>query len=426
MKSYIEDIEGLEILDSRGNPTVAVKVTLNNGVIGTAAVPSGASTGSNEALELRDGAIKSLPIDVRNRYNGKGVSQAVENINDTFADQLIGYDALDQAFIDNLLITLDGTPNKSKFGANAILGVSLAVAKAAANYLNIPLYRYIGGINAMTLPEPMMNILNGGAHSDAPVDIQEFMIAPRGAKTFSENLRMGAEVFHALKAILKKKNKSTAVGDEGGFAPDLSSNEEALDIIAEAINAAGYQLGKDIYIALDVAASEFYDKKEKLYVFKKSDKSKKTASELIKFYKKLKKDYSIYSIEDGCAEDDWEGWAELTKEMGADTQLVGDDVFVTNVKFLQKGIENGVANAILIKLNQIGTITETLQTIDLAKMAGYRCVISHRSGETEDTTIADLAVAVNAGQIKTGSLSRTDRICKYNRLLEIERDLFSK
>lgn len=421
--SLIIDVFGREILDSRGNPTVEVDVTLEDGTIGRAAVPSGASTGVNEALELRDGGLDTLDESVRKRYNGKGVTQAVYNVNTEIAAALENMDALDQAAVDKVMIELDGTENKSRLGANAMLGVSLAVARAASQYLDIPFYRYVGGVNAHTLPVPMMNIMNGGAHSDAPVDIQEFMIAPVGALCFYEALRMGTEVFHALKSIIKASGRSTAVGDEGGFAPDLKGNEEALDLIAKAVEKAGYVLGKDIKIALDVASSEFYDEKTQRYVFKKSDGSKKTVDEMVAFYQKIQAAYHIFSIEDGCAENDWAGWKLLTQKMGHNTQLVGDDLFVTNEKFLRKGISEGAANAILIKLNQIGTLTETLNTIELAKRSGYKCIISHRSGETEDTTLADLAVATNAGQIKTGSLSRTDRICKYNRLLRIEEEL---
>ena len=421
--SLIVDVFGREILDSRGNPTVEVDVTLEDGTIGRAAVPSGASTGVNEALELRDGSLDTLDESVRKRYNGKGVTQAVYNVNTEIAVALESMDALDQAAIDKVMIELDGTENKSRLGANAMLGVSLAVAKAASKYLDIPFYRYVGGVNAHVLPVPMMNIMNGGAHSDAPVDIQEFMITPVGAPHFYEALRMGTEVFHALKSIIKASGRSTAVGDEGGFAPDLKGNEEALDLIAKAIEKAGYVLGKDIKIALDVASSEFYDEKTQRYIFKKSDGSQKTIEEMITFYQKIQAAYHIFSIEDGCAENDWAGWKMLTQKMGHNTQLVGDDLFVTNEKFLRKGISEGAANAILIKLNQIGTLTETLNTIELAKRSGYKCIISHRSGETEDTTLADLAVATNAGQIKTGSLSRTDRICKYNRLLRIEEEL---
>lgn len=410
--SEIIDIMGREIIDSRGNPTVEVEVTLSNGVTGRAAVPSGASTGEHEALELRDGDNK--------RYLGKGVLKAVKNVNTTIANALDGFDALDQITVDHALIKLDGTETKSKLGANAMLGVSMATAHAAASYLDMPLFQYIGGTNARCLPVPMMNILNGGAHSDAPVDIQEFMIMPKGAATFSEAIQMGAEVFHALKSVLKKLGLSTAVGDEGGFAPELSSNQHALDVIMEAISKAGYKPGKDIFIALDSAASEFYDSAKKKYVFKKSDKSKRSAAEMVAFYADWVKNYPIISIEDGCAENDWAGWKLLTEELGDKCQLVGDDLFVTNTKFLKKGIEMGVANSILIKVNQIGTLTETLDAIEMAKRAGYTAVISHRSGETEDTTIADIAVATNAGQIKTGSMSRTDRVAKYNQLLRIE------
>ena len=421
--SLILDIFGREILDSRGNPTIEVDVTLEDGTIGRAAVPSGASTGINEALELRDGGLENLDEAVRHRYNGKGVLQAVENINTEIAAALEDFDALDQGAVDRAMIELDGTENKSRLGANAILGVSLAVANAAAKYLDMPLYRYLGGVNARTLPIPMMNIMNGGAHSDAPVDIQEFMIAPIGAPCFREALRMGTEVFHALKSIIKSTGRSTAVGDEGGFAPELKGNEEALELIAKAIEKAGYKLGSDIKIALDVASSEFFDEKSQRYVFKKSDGSQNTIDDMIAFYQKMQAAYFLFSIEDGCAENDWEGWKKLTQAMGHNTQLVGDDLFVTNEKFLRKGIAEKAGNAILIKLNQIGTLTETLNVIELAKRSGYHCIVSHRSGETEDTTLADLAVATNAGQIKTGSLSRTDRICKYNRLLRIEEEL---
>jgi len=410
--SEIIDVIGREILDSRGNPTVEVEVCLATGDIGRAAVPSGASTGENEAVELRDGDKK--------RYLGKGVQKAVKNVNEVILPEIIGMDALDQTTLDQALIALDGTETKKKLGANAILGVSLATAHAAANYLGLPLFRYIGGTNAKTLPIPMMNVMNGGAHSDAPVDVQEFMIVPRGAPSFCEGLRMGTEVFHALKSVLKKKGLSTAVGDEGGFAPNLASNVAALDAIMEAIVVAGYKPGKDVFIALDPAASEFYDTKKKKYVFKKSDKSEKNADKMVDFWENWVKKYPIVSIEDGMAESDWEGWKLMTERLGDKIQLVGDDLFVTNTKFLKKGIDMGVANSILIKVNQIGTLTETLDAIEMAKTAGYTSVISHRSGETEDATIADIAVATNAGQIKTGSLSRTDRICKYNQLLRIE------
>lgn len=410
--SEIIDMVGREIIDSRGNPTVEVEVTLLSGVVGRASVPSGASTGENEALELRDG--------VKSRYLGKGVQKAVKNINTTIAHALDGYDALDQTTLDATLLKLDGTATKSNLGANAMLGVSMAVAHAAAAYLELPLFRYIGGANAKCLPVPMMNILNGGEHSDAPVDIQEFMIIPKGAKSFSEGLRMGAEVFHSLKGVLKKMNLSTAVGDEGGFAPNLASNTQALDVIMQAVDKAGYKAGKDIFIALDAASSEFYDKSKKKYVFKKSDKSKRSAAQMVEFYADWIDKYPIISIEDGCDEGDWKGWKQLTDAIGDRCQLVGDDLFVTNTKFLKKGIDMGVANSILVKVNQIGTLTETLDAIEMAKRAGYTAVISHRSGETEDTTIADIAVATNAGQIKTGSLSRSDRIAKYNQLLRIE------
>ena len=412
----IESIRAREILDSRGNPTLEADVRLVGGALGRAAVPSGASTGANEALELRDGDAK--------RYLGKGTLKAVKNVNGPIAKALVGMDARDQKAIDDAMLKLDGTETKSKLGANAMLGVSMAVARAAANALEIPLYRHIGGLNAHVLPVPMMNVINGGAHSDAPIDVQEFMIVPRGAKSFSEGLRMGTEVFHALKKILKGKKLSTAVGDEGGFAPALGSNVEALEVLVEAIQAAGYKPGKDVFIALDVASSEFFDAKTKKYTLHKSDKSVKTAADMVAMYEGWCKKFPIVSIEDGCAESDWDGWKLLTDKLGPKgIQLVGDDLFVTNVKFLQKGIDLGVANSILVKVNQIGTISETLAAIDLAKRHGYTNVISHRSGETEDSTIADLAVAVNAGQIKTGSLSRTDRICKYNQLLRIEEEL---
>jgi enolase len=409
------DIVAREIIDSRGNPTVEVDVILESGVKGTAAVPSGASTGENEAVELRDGDKK--------RFGGKGVLNAVKNINDLITPEVVGLDSRDQVTLDRAMIDLDGTPTKSKLGANAILAVSLAAAKAAAEYSGLPLYRYIGGANAKVLPVPMMNILNGGAHSDAPVDLQEFMIMPKGAKSFSEALRMGSETFHALKGVLKAMKLSTAVGDEGGFAPNLNSNEQALEVIIEAIKKAGYKAGKDIVIALDPAASEFYDTAKKRYVFKKSDGSARTSAEMVKFYQDLQRKYPIFSIEDGMAEGDWDGWKQITDAMGANTQLVGDDLFVTNVKFLKRGIDTGTANAILIKVNQIGSLTETLDAMEMAFKAGYKAVVSHRSGETEDTTIADIAVATNAGQIKTGSLCRTDRICKYNQLLRIEQEL---
>ena len=411
----IIDILAREILDSRGNPTVEVEVLLESGIIGRAAVPSGASTGEHEAVEMRDNRKK--------RYLGKGVQKAVSNVNDIIADLLIDFDSADQVGIDNFLLELDGTPNKSKLGANAILGVSLACAKAAAEALDLPLYRYIGGTSARVLPVPMMNILNGGSHADNTVDFQEFMVMPHGAPTFAEALRMGTETFHSLKSVLKKKGYSTSVGDEGGFAPNLKSNEETLDLILESITKAGYKPGKEISLALDVASSEMYDKKKKKYVFFKSDKSAKSSDQMIKVYEKLTKDYPIISIEDGLDENDWKGWKNLTEAIGDKVQLVGDDLFVTNTDRLGKGIDQGIANSILIKVNQIGTLTETLDAIEMAKRAGYTNVISHRSGETEDTTIADIAVATNAGQIKTGSASRSDRIAKYNQLLRIEEEL---
>jgi len=410
--SAIIDVHAREIIDSRGNPTVEAEICLQDGTIATAAVPSGASTGENEAVELRDGDKK--------RYLGKGVTKAVKNIVDVIGPEIVGRDATDQVSLDRILIELDGTSTKKKLGANAMLSVSLAAARAAALYTGLPLFRYIGGANAKVLPVPMMNVLNGGAHSDAPVDIQEFMIMPKGASSFSEALRMGAEVFHALKAVLKKNGMSTAVGDEGGFAPELESNKQALDCLITAIEKAGYRPGEDIFIALDAAASEFYVSSKKRYVFKKSDKSSRTSSQMADYYADWVRRYPIISIEDGLDEGDWSGWKKLTEKLGDKIQLVGDDLFVTNTKFLAKGIKMGVANSILIKVNQIGTLTETLDAIEMANRAGYTAVVSHRSGETEDTTIADIAVATNAGQIKTGSLSRTDRICKYNQLLRIE------
>ena len=417
-RTSISRIHAREILDSRGNPTIEVDVRLESGALGRAAIPSGASTGEHEAWELRDGN--------KNRFGGKGVKKAVANVNEKIAPVLKGWDALDQAKIDKKLIELDGTPNKSNLGANALLGVSLAVARAAATAENLPLFRYLGGREARVLPVPMMNILNGGAHSDAPIDFQEFMIMPRGAPSFSEAVRYGAEVFHALKSVLKDRGLSTAVGDEGGFAPHLSSAEDALESISTAVERAGYKLGEQIFIALDPAASEFYDSKSNVYVFKKSDGSRKTADELVEYYARLCAQFPIISIEDGCAESDWAGWKKLTAKLGKKIQLVGDDLFVTNVEFLRKGIAEHVANSILIKVNQIGTLTETLATIDLAKENHYTTVISHRSGETEDATIADIAVGTNAGQIKTGSLSRSDRIAKYNQLLRIEEELGDK
>ena len=411
----IIDVRGREIIDSRGNPTVEVDVALAGGAIGRASVPSGASTGEHEAWELRDGDAK--------RYGGKGVLKAVENINKIIAPEISGHDATLQPAIDKIMIDLDGTPNKSRLGANAILGVSLAVAKAAAIQLNLPLFKYLGGPNAKVLPVPMMNIINGGAHSDSPIDFQEFMIMPKGAPTFRESLRYGAEVFHALKDVLHDRGLSTAVGDEGGFAPALKSADDALECIAQAVKRAGYTLGTDIFIALYVASSEFYDPSRNLYVFKKSDGLGRTAEELTAYYQELQKKYPIISIEDGCAENDWLGWEQLTKAMGGNTQLVGDDLFVTNVEFLNQGISRHVANAVLVKVNQIGSLTETLDTVELAKDNKYSAIISHRSGETEDATIADIAVATNAGQIKTGSLSRSDRMAKYNQLLRIEEEL---
>jgi enolase len=411
---YIEDVIARQILDSRGNPTVEVEVTTTEGVVGRAAVPSGASTGEHEAVELRDGDEAV--------YLGKGVLKAVENVNEIIAPELAGVSVLEQVHVDDLLLDLDGTPNKSKLGANALLGVSLAVARAAAETLGLPLYRYIGGTNARTLPVPMMNILNGGQHADNTVDMQEFMVMPVGAETFSDALRMGAEVFHTLKGVLKKRGLNTAVGDEGGFAPDLRSNEEAIEVVLEAIEKAGYGAGKDIYIALDPAVSEMY--KNGAYVFWKSDPDRRRSSEdMVRHWETWVNNYPIISIEDGMAENDWEGWKLLTDTVGDRIQLVGDDLFVTNTERLRRGIDEGTANSILIKVNQIGTLTETLEAIELAHKNGYTAVVSHRSGETEDATIADLAVATNAGQIKTGSASRSDRTAKYNQLLRIEEQL---
>jgi len=411
----IAGIHALEVLDSRGNPTVEAVVELADGTMGRAMVPSGASTGVNEAVELRD--------NIKTRYLGKGVTKAVRNIEDKIAPAVIGLDAVNQVEVDRAMIELDGTPTKKALGANAILAVSLANAHAAAASVGLPLYQYLGGPNAKVLPVPMANILNGGAHSDAPIDFQEFMIVPKGAPTFAEAVRYGVEVFHALKKILHERGLGTAVGDEGGFAPTLESTEDALEVIAKAVKAAGYKFGEDIFIALDVASSEFYVKSSKKYVFKKSDGRKLSADELIAFYQDLQKKYPIISIEDGTDEGDWAGWKKLTDAMGATTQLVGDDLFVTNVDFLKKGIQQGVANSILVKVNQIGSLTETLDAIEMAKAAKYTAVISHRSGETEDTTISDIAVATNAGQIKTGSFSRSDRLAKYNRLLRVEAEL---
>jgi enolase len=416
--STITHIHAREILDSRGNPTIEVDVRVENGALGRAAVPSGASTGEHEALELRDGD--------KNRFAGKGVTKAVANVNRKIAPFLKGMDARGQANIDTKLIELDGTPTKKNLGANATLAVSLAVARAAAAADNLTLFQYLGGTEARVLPVPMMNILNGGAHSDAPIDFQEFMIVPRGAPSYSEALRYGTEVYHALKSVLKGRHLSTAIGDEGGFAPQLDSAEDALECISAAVEKAGYKLGEEIFIALDPAASEFYDCEKHLYVLKKSGGAKKTAEALVDYYADLCARFPIISIEDGCAEDDWDGWKKLTKKLGARIQLVGDDIFVTNVEFLRRGIAEHVANSILIKVNQIGTLTETLATIDLAKQNRYTTVISHRSGETEDTTIADIAVATNAGQIKTGAPCRSDRVAKYNQLLRIEEELGDK
>lgn len=411
----IIDVYAREVIDSRGNPTVEVEVTTESGAFGRAIVPSGASTGSREALELRDGDKK--------RFSGKGVLQAVENVNEIIAPEIEGMYVDDQVGIDARLIELDGTKTKSRLGANALLGVSLACARAAADYYGMPLYRYIGGANAKKLPVPMMNVLNGGAHADSSVDFQEFMIMPAGAPSLKEALRWGAETFHALKSVLKAKGHITAVGDEGGFAPNLSSNEEPLEVIVEAIKKAGYVPGKDIFIAMDVAASEFYNEKTKTYDLVKSGQGSKTTDEMIDWFEKLVDKYPIVSIEDGLGEKDWEGWKKLTDRIGHKVQLVGDDLFVTNPAILKEGIEKGIANSILIKVNQIGTLTETLDAMEMAARAKYTTVVSHRSGESEDTTIADLAVALNAGQIKTGSMSRTDRIAKYNQLLRIEDEL---
>ncbi len=411
----IKKIIGREVIDSRGNPTVEVDVLLEGGALGRAAVPSGASTGEHEAWELRDGD--------KGRFLGRGVQKAVRSVNEIIAPALLGKCATSQNVLDGIMLGLDGTANKAKLGANAILGVSLALAKAAAAGLNLPLYKYLGGPNAKVLPVPMMNIINGGAHSDAPIDFQEFMVMPKGAPSFSEAIRYGAEIFHSLKKVLHDRGLSTAVGDEGGFAPTLKSADDALAVIAEAVDKAGYKLGEQIFIALDCAASEFYDKEKNAYVFKKSDGSIKSGAEIVDYYADLQKRYPIISIEDGCAENDWASWKLLTDKLGHSTQLVGDDLFVTNVKFLQKGIDTGTANSILVKVNQIGSLTETLDSVELAQTHGYTAVLSHRSGETEDSTIADLAVATNCGQIKTGSMSRSDRIAKYNQLLRIEQEL---
>jgi len=410
--SYISEIFARQILDSRGNPTVEVDVLTDEGALGRAAVPSGASTGAHEAVELRDGDKKN--------YLGKGVLKAVKNVNDIIAPALIGNDVADQTGVDEMMIRLDGTANKGKLGANALLAVSMAVAKAAAEEASLPLYRYVGGTNAKTLPIPMMNILNGGAHADNKIDFQEFMVMPVGASTFSEGLRWGVEIFHALKTVLKKKGFSTNVGDEGGFAPNIQSNEEAIETVLTAIDAAGYKAGSQIVIAMDAANSELWDSKKKKYVFHKSSGKEMTSEQLVKYWDKWVKQYPIASIEDGMAEDDWDGWKLLTKTIGGKCQLVGDDLFVTNVTRLQEGIDKGIGNALLVKVNQIGTLTETINAVTLAQHNGYNTIMSHRSGETEDTTIADLAVALNCGQIKTGSASRTDRIAKYNQLIRIE------
>ncbi len=410
--SGIVKVNAIEILDSRGNPTVETEVELLSGASARASVPSGASTGVAEAVELRD--VK------RHRFGGLGVMRAVENVNEKIAPEIMGMDACDQAGIDSIMCELDGTPNKSELGANAILSVSLAIARAAAVEKREPLFQYLGGVGARLLPMPMMNVINGGAHSDAPIDIQEFMIVPKGATNFRQAVRIGAEVFHALKKVLKANSLSTAVGDEGGFAPALGGNEEALEYIAKAVKEAGYKFGKDVFVAIDVAASEFYDAKSKIYKFEKSDNSQKTADDMVAYLSELVKKYPICSIEDGCAENDWEGWKTLTKTLGDKILLVGDDLFVTNTQYLKRGIDEGIANAILVKINQVGTLTETFEAVEMAKQAGYASIISHRSGETEDTSIADIAVALNTGWIKAGSLSRTDRTAKYNQLMRIE------
>jgi enolase len=415
--SYIIEVHARQILDSRGNPTVEVEVLTDDGALGRAAVPSGASTGIHEAVELRD--------DDKKKYGGKGVVKAVKNVNDIIAKEIAGFDVSQQAAIDEMMISLDGTPNKGKLGANAILAVSMAVAKAAADEAGLPLFRYIGGTNAKTLPMPMMNILNGGAHADNKIDFQEFMVMPVGASSFSEGLRWGVEIFHTLKSVLKKKGFSTNVGDEGGFAPNIQSNEEAIETVLEAISASGFKTGSQIVIAMDAANSELWDSKKKKYVFHKSSGKAVSSDELVKFWEKWVKQYPIASIEDGMAEDDWNGWKALTQAVGSKCQLVGDDLFVTNVERLQTGIDKGIANGLLVKVNQIGTLTETINAVSLAQTNGYNTIMSHRSGETEDTTIADLAVALNCGQIKTGSASRTDRIAKYNQLIRIEEMLGS-
>ena len=418
MKTKIRSVTAREVIDSRGNPTLEADVVLESGAVGSAMVPSGASTGIHEALELRDGDVK--------RYGGKGVLQAVANVKSKIAPALVGKDAADTQGVDRVMIDLDGTKNKKSLGANAILGVSLAAARAAATAAGLPLYRWLGGDKATVLPVPMANIINGGAHSDAPIDFQEFMIVPKGLPNFREAVRCGAEIFAALKKILHDRKLGTAVGDEGGFAPRLESTEVALGVISEAVEKAGYRLGEQVFFALDVASSEFFEAKTKQYVFKKSDQRRLSAGELVDFYLQLQKKYPIISIEDGTAEEDWDGWKILTQKMGSNTQLVGDDLFVTNVEFLKRGIQEKVANSILVKVNQIGSLSETLEAIQLARSAKYSAVISHRSGETEDSTIADLAVATNAGQIKTGSFSRSDRLAKYNRLLRIEEELGDK
>ena len=413
--SYIIDVHARQVLDSRGNPTIEAEVVTDEGVVGRAAVPSGASTGAHEAVEMRDNDKK--------KYAGKGVLKAVQNVNEKIAPALTGYDVTQQAAIDGEMLSLDGTPNKSKLGANAILAVSLAVARAAAEEADLPLYRYIGGTNARTLPIPMMSILNGGAHADNKIDFQEFMVMPIGATSFSEGLRWGVEIFHVLKSVLKKKGFSTNVGDEGGFAPNIQSNEEAIETVLEAISSAGYKTGTQIAIAMDAANTELWDAKKKKYVFHKSNGKVMSSDELVKYWEKWVKQYPIISIEDGMAEDDWNGWKALTQAVGSKCQLVGDDLFVTNVDRLRTGIDKGIANGLLVKVNQIGTLTETINAVTLAQHNGYNTIMSHRSGETEDTTIADLAVALNCGQIKTGSASRTDRIAKYNQLIRIEEQL---
>jgi enolase len=413
--SLIESIHARQILDSRGNPTIEVDVVTESGAFGRAAVPSGASTGTHEAVELRDGDKK--------KYLGKGVLKAVENVNTKIAAEIVGFDVFEQSLLDKIMVELDGTPTKGKLGANAILGISLAVAKAAAMEAGMPLYRYIGGVNANTLPVPMMNILNGGSHADNSIDFQEFMVMPVKADTFSESLRMGTEIFHTLKKVLHDKGLSTNVGDEGGFAPNITSNEEAIEVVLKAIEKAGFKPGDDVFIAMDAASSEFYDAKTKTYTFKKSDGKKLKSDEMVEYWAKWAKKYPIISIEDGMGEEDWDGWKKLTDKIGDKVQLVGDDLFVTNVQFLQKGIELGVANSILVKVNQIGSLTETINAVNLAKRNSYKSIMSHRSGETEDSTIADLAVALNTGQIKTGSASRSDRMAKYNQLIRIEEEL---